>query len=82
MLVPIKWLNDFVDVSGISPEELADKLVSCGFEVEEIIDLTKDVTGVVTANIKSVEKHPNEDRLIVCKVTADGEYTVVTNNIT
>ena len=82
MLVPIKWLNDFVDVSGISPEELADKLVSCGFEVEEIIDLTKDVTGVVTAKINSVEKHPNADRLIVCKVTADGEYTVVTNNIT
>lgn len=82
MLVPIKWLNDFVDVSGISPEELADKLVSCGFEVEEIVDLTKDVTGVVTAKINSVEKHPNADRLIVCKVTADGEYTVVTNNIT
>ena len=80
MLVPIKWLNDFVDVSGISPEEIADKLVSCGFEVEEIIDLSKDVTGVVTARIDSVSKHPNADKLIVCEITADGKYTVVTNN--
>ena len=80
MLVPIKWLNDFVDTTGISPEELADKLVSAGFEVEEIIDLSKDVTGVLTAEITAVEKHPNADKLIVCSVTADGEYTVVTNN--
>ena len=80
MLVPIKWLNDFVDTTGISPEELADKLVSAGFEVEEIIDLSKDVTGVLTAEITAVEKHPNADKLIVCSVTADDEYTVVTNN--
>lgn len=80
MLVPVKWLNDFVDTTGISPEELADKLVSAGFEVEEIIDLSKDVTGVLTAEITAVEKHPNADKLIVCSVTADDEYTVVTNN--
>lgn len=80
MLVPLKWLKDFVDIEGVSPEELAAKLVSCGFEVEEIINTEDDVKGVVTAKITSVEKHPGADRLVACKVSADGEYTVVTNN--
>lgn len=79
MLVPIKWLKDFVDID-VSPEELADKLVSCGFEVEDIINTADDVKGVYTAKILSVEKHPAADRLIVCRVLADKEYTVVTNN--
>lgn len=79
MLVPIKWLKDFVDID-VSPEELADKLVSCGFEVEDIINTADDVKGVYTAKILSVEKHPAADRLIVCRIMADKEYTVVTNN--
>ena len=80
MLVPIKWLKDFVDVD-LAPEELADKLVSCGFEVEDIINAAGDIQGVYTAKILSVEKHPAADRLIVCKIAADKEYTVVTNNV-
>ena len=36
MLAPISWLKDYVDIN-VSPEVLAKKLVSIGFEVEEII---------------------------------------------
>ena len=34
MKLPIKWLNDYVDVSNVSINELQEKLFSCGFEVE------------------------------------------------
>ena len=81
MLVPVKWLKDFVDVN-ISIPELADKLVSCGFEIEAVINQADFVQGVKTCKITAVERHPNADKLIVCKIDInDGiERQIVTNN--
>lgn len=74
MIVPFSWLKDYVDID-ISAEELQDKLFSCGFEVEELTYLGKDVTGVVVGEILSTEKHPDADRLTVCKADC-GKYGV------
>ncbi len=65
MKVPVSWLKDFVDIN-ISPEELADKLVSCGFEIEEIIYQKEIIKNVVAGKILSIEKHPNADKLAIC----------------
>ncbi len=81
MLVPVKWLKDFVDIN-ISIPALADKLVSCGFEIEAVINQADLVKGVKTCKILSVEAHPNAEKLIVCKIDLnDGvERQIVTNN--
>ena len=63
MKLPLSWLKDYVNIDGISPKELADKLVNVGFEVEEIIELGKDIINVKTGKIVSVEKHPNADKI-------------------
>ena len=67
MVVPFSWLKDYVDIN-ISAEELQEKLFSCGFEVESLTYLGKDVTNVVTGRITKTEKHPDADRLTVCTV--------------
>ncbi len=67
MKAPLSWLKDFVKIE-ITPEELREKLFSCGFEVEELIYLGKDVEHVVTGRITKCEKHPDADRLTVCTV--------------
>ncbi len=67
MKVPYSWLKEFVK-TDIPAEELQAKLFSCGFEVEELIYLGKDVEGVFTGKIVTCEKHPDADRLTVCKV--------------
>ncbi len=67
MKVPFSWLKEFVDID-ISAEELQEKLFSCGFEVEELLFLGKDVTGVAVGRIERCEKHPDADRLTVCRV--------------
>lgn len=67
MLLPFSWLKDYVDVD-VTPEQLQEKLFSCGFEVEELTYLGKDVTNVVTGRIVKTEKHPDADRLTVCQV--------------
>ena len=67
MKVPFSWLKDYVEID-ITAQELQDKLFSCGFEVEELTYLGKDVTNVVTGRITKTEKHPDADRLTVCQV--------------
>ncbi len=67
MVVPFSWLKDYVDID-VSAEELQEKLFSCGFEVESLTYLGKDVTGVVTGRVTKTEKHPDADRLTVCTV--------------
>ena len=68
MIVPLSWLKEYVDIE-VSAEELQEKLFSCGFEVESLTYLGKDVTNVVTGRILKTQKHPDADRLTVC--TAD-----------
>ncbi|MDR2047409.1 MAG: phenylalanine--tRNA ligase subunit beta [Clostridiales bacterium] len=80
MKLSISWLNDFVDTSGVSVAELAEKLVSAGFEVDGITDQRRQRRGVYTARILSVERHPNAEKLNVCAaVSRSGQkFTVVT----
>ena len=72
------WLKQYVDFSW-SPEELAEKLTFAGIEVEDIVSLGGKIPEqVVIAQILSSEKHPNADKLSVCRVNdGDGERQIV-----
>ncbi len=76
MKVLYSWLNDFVDLSDVSPIEVADALTKVGMEVEEIIDMAKGLDKVIVAKILKIEKHPNADKLVVCQVDIGGGKTV------
>ncbi len=66
MKVPLSWLKDYVDID-VSAEKLTEKLFSCGFEVEELIEIGKDISGVVVGEV--LECEPVEGtHLSVCKV--------------
>jgi len=78
MKAPLSWLKDYVDIS-VSEEELAAKLVGAGFEIEEIIRPSDDYVNIKAVKILSMEKHPNADKLQICKVDAgDRELQIVT----
>lgn len=80
MKILLSWLKDYVDIE-VSPEVLAEKLVSAGFEIEEIIYEKDAVKNVVICEVLSVEKHPDADKLNVLRVTTgDSEKQVVTND--
>src|SRR5216684_7682354 len=65
------WLKQYVDFDW-SPQQLAEKLTFAGIEVEGIVTLGGQIPEqVVVAQILSSEKHPNADKLSVCRV-ADG----------
>jgi phenylalanyl-tRNA synthetase beta chain len=75
MKLPISWLREYVDID-CSIEELEEKLFSCGFEVEEVIKVGEKIDKIVTCKIIEIEKHPNADKLSVCKVDV-GKYGVL-----
>jgi phenylalanyl-tRNA synthetase beta chain len=69
MLIPESWLRSFCN-PPLSGRELADKLTMSGVEVETYAPLGPHLDGVVVGEVLSVEKHPNADKLAVCKVKA------------
>jgi len=73
MNVSYKWLNEYIDLSGFTAEELAEKMTRGGIEIDNVESLNKGVTGVVVGYVKSKEKHPDADKLNVCKVDVGGE---------
>ncbi len=73
MKAPFSWLKDYVDID-VSAQELADKLFSCGFEVEELIYLGEKINRVVVGEVKSLTPHPDSDHMQVCIVDCGEEY--------
>src|SRR5947208_16900448 len=76
MLVPESWLRSVCNPS-IPGSELADKLTMAGVEVESYEPVGPKFSGVVVAEILAVERHPNADKLAVCKVDAGSEHLEV-----
>ena len=79
MYLSMNWISDFVDLSGIDKIELINKFSLSTAEVEnEIFYKGSDISGIVVAEIKSVEAHPESKKLHLLKVDAgDGELTDV-----
>ncbi len=67
MKAPLSWLKDYVDID-VSAQELKDKLFSCGFEVEELVYVGQEIDRCVVGKITSIEKHPDADKLKICKL--------------
>lgn len=73
MKVSYKWLEQYVDLSGITASELAEMMTRGGIEIDIVEARNKGVTGVVVGYVKSKEKHPDADKLNVCKVDVGAE---------
>ncbi|MFS4460222.1 phenylalanine--tRNA ligase subunit beta [Bdellovibrio sp. HCB2-146] len=71
MKISLKWLQEYVDVKEFftKPEDLAEILTRAGLEVEEITNRAKDFNHVVIGKILEKDKHPNADKLSLCRVS-------------
>src|SRR4051812_31401822 len=63
------WLRSMVD-PNMTSDELAHLLTMSGLEVEEVEPVAPPFSNVVVAKVLEIERHPNADRLNVCKVDA------------
>src|SRR5437867_2039701 len=77
MKVTLNWLKEYVDFDW-SPEELAERLTMLGLEVENIQKLGGEFEGIIVAQVLTKEKHPNADKLTMCRVNdGKGERQIV-----
>lgn len=67
MIVTKSWLNEWIDLSGISTEEIAKTCNSIGLEVDRIKEY-RVPKKIVFGRVIECEKHPDADKLNVCKV--------------
>ncbi len=67
MKVSLNWLKKYIDFD-FSPTQLAEKLTLAGLEVESAYTTSQEIKNIVVGEITKVEKHPNADKLLVCKV--------------
>ncbi|KOR26084.1 phenylalanine--tRNA ligase subunit beta [Clostridium sp. FAM 1755] len=75
MKVPVKWLNDYIDID-ISPKELGDRLTLSGSKVEEVVTTGDEIQNVVTGKIMEIRKHPDADKLSICQVNIGKEENI------
>jgi phenylalanyl-tRNA synthetase beta chain len=73
MKVPYSWLREWVAVTW-RPAEVGSRLTMAGFELEALEPAAPEFSGVVVAEILEAARHPQADKLQVCRVsTGSGE---------
>lgn len=68
MKISLNWLSQYIDLAGLSVDEMSDMLTFAGIEVEDIRQQGVDSPYVVVARVAAAEQHPQADRLKVCQV--------------
>jgi phenylalanyl-tRNA synthetase beta chain len=68
MRVPCSWLAEWVHVPW-EARELGARLTMAGFELDALESAAPEFSGVVVAEIVSAERHPQADKLQVCRVS-------------
>jgi phenylalanyl-tRNA synthetase beta chain len=72
MKISLDWLREWVD-TGADVPELAHALTMAGLEIEGIHPAGPQIKGVVVADVRAVEKHPDAEKLNVCRVSDGSE---------
>ncbi|MCB9802448.1 phenylalanine--tRNA ligase subunit beta [Candidatus Nomurabacteria bacterium] len=69
MYLSVNWLKSWLKLpSDLSAQDLAHQLTMSTVEVEEVLDQSASLAGVVVGKIKELAEHPDADRLQVCQV--------------
>ena len=68
MDLPMSWLSDYTDISGVTPKEYSDKMTMSGSKVEGVTNLGAEIDKVVVGKVLTCEMHPDSDHLHICTV--------------
>ena len=77
MKFPVRWLREHLETDA-EPQAIADALTESGLEVEDVLAPAPELRAFRIGRVVSAERHPDADRLTVCRVdTGNGETQVV-----
>ena len=77
MNISLEWLSEYIDIE-LGLDELSSLLTNAGLEIEGLERKTPSIDGIFTAKIENVDKHPDSDKLKLCRVSVGStEYNLV-----
>lgn len=76
MKFTLSWLKEFLDTDA-DQQVIVEKLTALGLEVESVQDRGAELADFVVAEILEAEKHPEADRLRICKVRTINDERVI-----
>ncbi|MFM7469072.1 MAG: phenylalanine--tRNA ligase subunit beta [Vampirovibrionales bacterium] len=79
MRIPFSWLADYVDLTDLTPQEVAEALTRSGLEIESLETVGPMFEHVIVAKVVALEPHPNADklRLVTLEVAPNTSQQVV-----
>ncbi|MBM4196506.1 MAG: phenylalanine--tRNA ligase subunit beta [Gammaproteobacteria bacterium] len=75
MKLPISWLSEWIE-HGLEADALAQRLTLLGLEVDGIDTIAASTGSVVVGKVLETRRHPDADRLTLCRVDVGGEVPV------
>ena len=79
MNTSLSWIKAYVPELDVTAQEYTDAMTLSGTKVEGYEALDVDLENIIIGQIKSIERHPDADKLIVCQVdTGNGTVQIVT----
>ena len=73
MNISFNWLKDLAPTLELNPLQVAERLASLGAPADEVVEVAAQLKDIVIARVIDVQKHPNADKLSLCKVDAGAE---------
>ena len=68
MNTSLSWIKEYVPDLNVTAQEYTDAMTLSGTKVEGYECLADDLKNIVVGQIKSIERHPDADKLIICQV--------------
>ena len=75
MIVSLEWLKDYTDIKA-DPQEFCDRMIMSGSNLETMENVGRDMEKVVVGKIVKIEKHPDADKLVVCRLDVGQDESV------
>ena len=73
MKLSYRWLNEYIKINDIDPQEIAHRLTMCTSEIESVEEIGGGLKGVVVGKIMEVKPHPDSDHLFLTRVDVGKE---------
>lgn len=73
MNTALSWIKAYVPDLNVTDQEYFDAMTLSGTKCEGYTRADKNLDKIVVGQIKSIEKHPNADKLVVCQVDIGAE---------
>ena len=70
-MISLEWVSDYIDIAGLDPKELAQKITEAGINIEKVI--SNHIDNLVIGKVLECTSHPDSDHLHVCKVDIKSE---------